>query len=134
MKVRKSYVPLKFLHINLIQTLTKLAAISLNRLARLRRQHKAYSISYLTQVFRGCTSNQSRDIPDLLKDCQGNFGPEKLGPRDQYSTKIMAPLDRDFRGISVLLWNFSPPCKKHKLDLKIYIDCIQVQDKVYSYM
>ena len=62
--------------------------------------------------------------------CQGNFGPEKLGPRDQYSTKIVVPLDRDFQsfcGISV------HHAKKHKLDLKIYIDCIQVQDKVYSY-
>ena len=45
--------------------------------------------------------------------CQGNFGPEKLGPRDQYSTKIMVPLDRDFHGISVLLWNFGPLCKKN---------------------
>ena len=28
--------------------------------------------------------------------CQGNFDPEKLGPGDQYFTKIMVPPDQIF--------------------------------------
>ena len=36
--------------LNLIQTITRLVAIPLNRFARLRRQHKAYSITYLMDV------------------------------------------------------------------------------------
>ena len=43
----KSYAPSKFLHINVIQTITTLAAFPLNRFVWLRRQYVAYSMSYL---------------------------------------------------------------------------------------
>ena len=46
----------------------KLAVIPLNRFARLKRQHKAYSMTYLMDVKHMRTSIQSGDILDLLKD------------------------------------------------------------------
>ena len=50
-------------------------------------------------------------IRKFVVTCQGNFGPEKFGPGDQYSMEKIVPPDQLFHGISVLSWNLGPPCK-----------------------
>ena len=45
--------------------------------------------------------------------CQGNFGPEKYGPGDQYSIKKnWSPRTEIFVEFQSLSWNLGPPCQK----------------------